>query len=822
MHCSSTIKQHSMCYYRNFIRQKVILISCSVCSCQGCNLLIERFQEFQDHKSSCPSIQSLLVGESEKNVTDNNKLDKELPVAVKSEPVESEPCKTSDDASTDAFLDPPPDSSGQGTHTCPECLILYANQQQLDQHTKAVHTNNGNPPYKCTGCQGGFHTKEKQTLHMGMCKRIRPQTASHPCEICLISFEFKSLRDFHMSIHKDAENKQYHCSGCHAGFAAQTHKKSHEQKCGKLKALEEETNAVTSISAQPTPVVKMESNIKSEKSTEVDTPPANQPFKCKVCSIQFSFFCDFVTHSTQCMKQETLEPQVQISKETENVAIVSSGKDMELETKSFSDSKSESGSSKSLDKTHPVCKICGIDIRAGVDAKKYAQRPNRYLERHQKGHDGSERQYHCPGCNWGHLQRDWYLDHVNSCDRVPEMIPIRTLDSKAVNCPVCLINLPNITECELHVNTHHIVSKRQDSYNLLCTGCEGHFSRESQLKAHENDCVIYQNVLKLPQPSDGKSIRCGFCRRVRANWSSQNHKLQYHSLASPKDLLCVNCDEKFNTVVDLIVHTNTKCKLSHCLMYNIGKIINGLNQTQSMETVSTVELGEQRETPNDISDQASLMSDSSYGTVGGSHSCEICGAKDKKKEGHMLIHTEAEKRPFRCDGCGGGFLRLAALRSHEGVCIQFKNRKIFGTPIKQPVDHLNVTPIAPLMTPGSYEVAIDNGGKVSLTCHFCRKQHESEKALVKHLNQHHPLDEPRCDRCDKTFLYAESLTEHKLFCGVNISHMNGPSTALTTQVTSREAKPADDCSDEEEVRVHFSRWITMSIYVVIISLVPLS
>ena len=771
-------------------------------------------------------------------------------VNVKTEPVAMDTSAASDLVKCSEIVDPPHCNPGQGTHTCPECLILYADQQQLDLHTKAVHSDTTHNPHKCSGCQGGFPSKEKQTMHMKMCKRIRPQTASHPCEICFISFEFKSLRDFHMSIHKDAEKKPYHCSGCHAGFAASTHKTSHEQKCGKLKSLNEESipEPVKPENKESISAVGQKAEMKEEPMDQEKCKPT-EPFGCKICTKRFSYFCDFTTHSRECKTQEQAVTQEANQAKVDE----ESGKKRELVdnraptpgAKSVSDTKSEgSSSSAKLDKTNTVCKICSIDVRTCTKLENYIKNASYYLSQHEKGHDGTERFYHCPGCNWGHLQREQYLNHVNSCGRVAEKIPVRALDRKAVNCPVCLVTFSHITKCEIHINNHHIVSKRHHSYNLLCRGCSAHFCIDTQLSAHENTCYINQNLLKMPQPKSNMT-NCGFCRRARAHF--EDHIRQYHTLASPQELICVNCEEKFNTVADLIVHCNTKCMLSHCLKNDIPELAtivemaskpveppsviipldaappvttpSILTRSATTPSVVTEENNEAvvtvDETVVDSSDQASVMSDASNSTASLALGCEICGAKTKKardRENHMLVHTEAKTRPFRCDGCAGGFLNRKALSNHERVCIPFRNRKIFGTPIKQPTSQPFTQPemngpalTSSLVVPDSYEVAIDSSGKVSLACHFCGKQHESELELVQHVNEEHPLDEPRCYRCGKQFLYAESLSEHKLFCGIQLSNEGTPAVVQTTKVVKDCNKPAENDSDnDEQVQFQFS------------------
>lgn len=740
-------------------------------SCHGCKDCIGDFAEFQSHKMSCVAVKSVIDTENiepsaEAKPDSVIKSEGELcdGVQVKQEPmiVDELPGQTE-------IGDPPPAAPGQGTITCPECLIVYVNQQHLDLHTKAVHTNTANKHFKCSGCQGGFVDKEKMEQHKTRCKRIRPAVLGHPCEVCLISFEFKSLRDFHMSIHKDPDTKPYHCRGCKAGFAALTHQTSHEQKCGKLKSQEEEAT-------KPKVVDECKEQAYVVKTEPVeDSVQVSLPFGCKLCSKHFSYFCDFEEHSKLCKTSAV----VLLSKETPC--------DIDkIDTKSQTDSKSDSCSAKSSDKFNPICVICGYDMSSEHGMEKYIKRSARYYDQHMAGHNGQKRNYKCPGCKYSHDQRPRAMKHISLCMRMAELIPPKTLDRKLVSCPVCLIKFSSMQRCETHVNNHHITSKRHPSYNLQCEGCQAHYCITNHLLAHEKDCIILSNVRSLPKCEKARFSNCGFCNTDRPNVIE--HISEHHNLISMQELYCVMCAENFKTIIDLIVHANTKCRIAcyYLLDRSADVSTNGSLKTSSSETNLCPDLDAQ----SDTSDQASVKSGNSK------WACHICGAKGGQDK-HMAIHTNAENKPHRCEGCGGGFDRLAAMRSHEAACVALSNKKIFGTPIKGNAVEKKV----PMLLPTNIDVTIDTGGNVALTCDLCDKPQVSELALVKHMMEDHPADEYRCSRCHKEFLYGESLTEHKLHCGMEVSHSNGPPNEHTTMnelVTKKDRKPpADDDSDEE-------------------------
>ncbi|XP_067936647.1 zinc finger protein 624-like [Watersipora subatra] len=197
--------------------------------CQGCNAAHSDLAAFSNHKNECNKVQNLR--------------DRELneKIQVKQTEICLQPLRNSEDE---------PVGQSPATNTCYQCLECdrsFANQDLLNKHRQNMHNIVDSCAFKCSGCNVGFSTESALDVHYQLCRQSEPIENLYECPECLTKLEFKSLLEFHKSIHVDPEAKPFKCFGCNGGFTAATHKASHEQKCGKCKLLRQDRARVSTL-----------------------------------------------------------------------------------------------------------------------------------------------------------------------------------------------------------------------------------------------------------------------------------------------------------------------------------------------------------------------------------------------------------------------------------------------------------------------------------------------------------------------------------------------------------------------------------------------
>lgn len=575
--------------------------------------------------------------------------------------------------------------------------------------------------------------KESLETHLLNCKRLRSE--SFPCAECLITFEFKSLRDFHMSIHKDCQLKPYRCAGCKAGFAAQTHKSSHEQKCGKLKT----TGAHIPNSERSIEWLLMKTEDKSKHHSPVEETRAF--FCCSFCKTNFQFFLDLEVHLSRCSQRT-------IANEEQLCDVRPKSPTIDIVTSLDSD-------------TNAICPICGIDLQCSDK-----HRTKRKASRHMTGHDDETyKRYKCPACSWGSGANTKlvFFNHVKSCQRMPEMFPAKEFHKSKVNCPACLIEFKSVGQCSDHLLSHHILSVKEISASLVCPGCSAHYTDEKELNHHIAHCVIYKRANTVVIGDGGKA--CGLCMLGFAGAHKlEKHFTELHSLTSPDNLQCVICNVRHTDIKTLIHHVNTNCLLANAMLHG-GQ--------PTLPIVPEDELEDGSGSYLDSSDRESAVSDRFF--VADKTCCPICGVKSKTKK-HMQIHNSSELRPHHCRGCNAGFTVMGNLQSHELACIRVRNAvHSLETPaptqslcsVDEP-QHLEADTDSPM----DLEIAIDPSGGHTISCSVCDIMLANVSELQDHIIASHSAPQIKCELCEKTFKQQETLQEHNIYCGMVVQEMN--------------------------------------------------
>ena len=712
-------------------------------------------------------------------------------------------------------------SSETGSFSCPHCSLHYDNQSTLDTHVKVVHTDTDKCPYKCTGCQGGFMTNADLDNHLELCKRFASDNSSFKCPECWTPFEFKSLLDFHMTIHMNPELRPYRCTGCRGGFAALTHKVSHEEKCGKFKRLKKENDEELAEVKHPTVngVRKMVDPVQMEI-----TAPEGKPFQCKLCSDEFLFFCQFEDHIRSC-----------------NLKV--NEKESSSTTVDLKDGKSCREILNSLDYTASIvlCPICRIDLKPPNDNCLSSVKTK--ASRHMMGHDTCFKRYICPGCGWGSASpsRKVFLNHAHLCQPLKEKFPEIAFDDAHVRCPMCLVQFSSCDECEDHVTTCHTGSSKEAGNPYTCFGCKAHYDNEQQLRSHLQQCIVYARTEK-------QETLCGVCLSLFSRTDSYDtHYVEFHLLLA-NNICCSFCKISFSSIRDLIVHVNCQCAIARSVILESkdlpGKIVlpeeilsnvkgSKVGKSNSSIDLATCSVNEDVKV-NTVSYNTAEID---WDQMAKQKECGICGATtivEYKARRHMKIHTDSANRPLHCRRCGGGFFKTTGLAAHEETCIR-KNipLKLFKI-VKQTVplesaDRESVNPpsveqlnsdgqndqcqssqltpksstpepqiseaeiteqpypetttdmgnyletsaaeLDPEMdTPTNIEVAIDyeDEERTVLRCDRCAVTFPTDSEMASHIISVHGPPENKCEICEREFKYAESLTEHRMHCGKDL------------------------------------------------------
>lgn len=792
------------------------------------------FITFCDHKETCAAISGLLnpsTSSQQSNLVTGNSImssrgldgdrsecEKEVAVCENGVDVKSEWGKQSDD----------PDS---GTFECPVCLILHDSPSELATHIRDVHKSDEDCSSKCSGCQGGFKTESLLSTHRRLCKRAQAGTELHPCDECLISFERKSLLDLHMLIHEASEAHLYNCVGCNAGFIAETHKASHEQDCGKCKLLME----AQILSDQ---VAKKASNpMNDQTSDDVPVPaklelPAvvsedpslnmHHSFSCKLCSGQFLCFIDCESHLKTCAQTRagTNESLTNGASSKLQNEVTSSVRCEDLEN----DGVNVDQYLKTVDLMAPrvLCTICGINMKPSTDTCKSTTKT--YVSRHMAGHTQSLKRFACPGCGWGKVNmvnRRAFFNHTKFCCRLADRYPLLEFDETRVHCPVCLVTFRSIGDCEIHVQRRHYSSLRRTEDRFLCSGCKAHYNTTEELASHTAQCCLYNRAMLTP----GNGSACGVCAmRYTKVDRFERHFAEYHTILLNCNR-CTFCDEKFDELKDVIVHVNIACGIARSIN---EKEIASVSQTGELKDVigkcsltdSVSEDGDASTAPISWSRESCVEEDiinnftgripSASELVGlsmANNKCVICGvAVGGARDKHMLIHTESEGKPYRCQYCKGGFLKSHTLTSHQIACKRINgsdpnrhsaekcdensNESVASMCSEEPDDvvpsipndesvvaetSMHSTQYTDSCTdiPTSIELEVDcTSGDPALRCTLCEEAIPSGMSFEEHVATHTPAAEYKCKLCEKNFAYEETLQEHKLNCGNVVSQAN--------------------------------------------------
>ncbi|KAF6026985.1 hypothetical protein EB796_014706 [Bugula neritina] len=554
---------------------------------------------------------------------------------------------------------------------------------QEDISSKLNHSSNtpavASPPDIIgTGCQEKFLEVEQLTNHEVVYKdKVEPKMKEFVCEICVISFDYKCLLDFHKLVHKDPERKPYRCIGCNAGFVARTHKIDHESKCGKVRNMNnfvkhnKASSESDSIVPEAASCIEKHSATNKEGSVELELDQCSNPtnsaksFWCKGCSKQFAFFCDFENHLAFCLKPVGANPDDQ-GDAMDCASESSACKDMsEGENCSESNESSVCNSMTGANSSGFIeCPICGVEIASISDRKRSGK-----VQKHVAGHDEPARRYCCVGCRWSCDFRALFIAHSKQCKVLFKQYPLKNNSSAGVNCPACFIHFSDISQCKEHFfSCHYSASKVTNTEMLSCDGCQGSFNSLDDLENHQDNCLLFRR--SGPAINAHKNRRCGICN-VDFAARFPNHFADFHSIKSLVDFTCAVCNDKFANLDNLILHVTNSCLLSQVIIAE--QLSNtGTNQIETC-------INDER-TP---SDEESVISEASSKASGGR--CQFCGIP-RVKPNHILIHINSEERPYRCSGCKGGFLRPYSLQVHERSCVALKNTKAIGLSTGKVVD----------------------------------------------------------------------------------------------------------------------------------------
>lgn len=648
---------------------------------------------------------------------------------------------------------------------------------QEDISSKLNHSSNtpavASPPDIIgTGCQEKFLEVEQLTNHEVVYKdKVEPKMKEFVCEICVISFDYKCLLDFHKLVHKDPERKPYRCIGCNAGFVARTHKIDHESKCGKVRNMNnfvkhnKASSESDSIVPEAASCIEKHSATNKEGSVELELDQCSNPtnsaksFWCKGCSKQFAFFCDFENHLAFCLKPVGANPDDQ-GDAMDCASESSACKDMsEGENCSESNESSVCNSMTGANSSGFIeCPICGVEIASISDRKRSGK-----VQKHVAGHDEPARRYCCVGCRWSCDFRALFIAHSKQCKVLFKQYPLKNNSSAGVNCPACFIHFSDISQCKEHFfSCHYSASKVTNTEMLSCDGCQGSFNSLDDLENHQDNCLLFRR--SGPAINAHKNRRCGICN-VDFAARFPNHFADFHSIKSLVDFTCAVCNDKFANLDNLILHVTNSCLLSQVIIAE--QLSNtGTNQIETC-------INDER-TP---SDEESVISEASSKASGGR--CQFCGIP-RVKPNHILIHINSGERPYRCSGCKGGFLRPYSLQVHERSCVALKNTKAIGLSTGKVVDSTvmfekpNIGSVESKIEavgklgdiPNDIELPLNKPtGKLSNSCSICGEHHNNVVELVNHMLVKHTRARHLCENCFKPFMYKEALHEHQLHCG---------------------------------------------------------
>ena len=238
-----------------------------------------------------------------------------------------------------------------------------------------------------------------------------------------------------------------------------------------------------------------------------------------------------------------------------------------------------------------------------------------------------------------------------------------------LKCPYCDKTYryrDSASRLQEHIQLNHTNESKQ------CASCGGEYTSREAMKEHQKKAGIFhdtkcrvcpdfqaktweENLKHLNSHHHGEmQHKCGFCP---AYFAYTNHRQKHHEV----------CEEKYKQMSETDKNNWDKRKEKSVCPHCAKKLTKGYMQKHINSEHGTHQIKCTHPGCTFIIRHPTAVKDHMI-TVHSSHTCEICGWVGKQKK-HLVrhkisVHTDSDKKPFKCEVCNKGFHCSNSLRDH--------------------------------------------------------------------------------------------------------------------------------------------------------------
>jgi len=372
----------------------------------------------------------------------------------------------------------------------------------------------------------------------------------------------------------------------------------------------------------------------------------------------------------------------------------------------------------------------------------------------------------------------------------------RKSTEQSLDCPVCLVRLPN-----LELKKDHVQSIHHNLRTIECSECpQGTiFHSQMHLKAH-------QMALHMNNAFAGGNLHCKHCKIPMKNSSDFLHHVEEtHAYQCPEcprhlqttsglakhykkahinqDLLCCNfCGNCYKDEKELAHHvfeehenngntTGTDSELEMMTAGSQGSTSPDMNKSLLVEKIMHPDV------LKSIKKSVSKLA-AKPGNRGGRIPCEYCRANEKFDSEHDVLEHIKSMHPMQCPDCPLKMFKYpTSVRKHfkkfhgdetpffcKTCTLVFKSQAAVQNHMENEhgianivvVNNVVQNPMTSTPTPGKVQAMRLKGD--SITCIVCGEtEFESSAALADHRSENHFY---KCMDCDKEYKLTDSLRKH--------------------------------------------------------------